>query len=45
MFNVKVFLNPRDKVVLEATLYDLMKEIRRQEFMNVSARKIVGEGL
>lgn len=40
-----IVLNPGDDVILKSTLDDLMKEIRRYEFVNVGSREILGERL
>jgi hypothetical protein len=45
MNQLEVFADPRHEVVLEGPLDDLMKEVRREELVDIRSRKVEGERL
>ncbi len=42
---LEVLFDPKNKVVLESSLYYLMKEVGRYQLVNISVWEIIGEGL
>ena len=40
----QILLNPGNKMILENSLDNLMKEIRREQFMNISMWKVIVKG-
>lgn len=45
MLNNQVFIDPSDNMIFECSLDDLVKEVWRQEFMNIGTRKEFRERL
>ena len=45
MFLHEIVVNPRYQVVLESSLNNLMEEVRREKFMNISPREVMSKGL
>jgi len=45
IFNLEILADPSYEMVLKNSFYDLVEEIRRQHFVDIGVRKIIGKWL